>query len=295
MPARARCAAEAGVKNDMVDRFSAELAEVARRTSSQFDAARFQALVETRVRELWPLIRGVVSAVPVLRSYLRLLAEAVGMGCLIEDARGQQRDFLSDLLVNQVPARLPDVPPERRAACLAQLWNLGEGLLQEPAWLNRFAMAFAREASDLLALPAHLGRVLEPVLVPRPPSQWAGPCELVVLDPRPVADRFLPGEMHLAAPAVVCVHDRRRAGSQLGVLLEHGGKSRILGAAPCLDSTVHEGARPAVVFSPGSLAIGPHQVALRWLREPLERLVTATGFVLASAVDSQRLWVVDTP
>jgi hypothetical protein len=286
------------VKDDMVDQFAAEVAAVARRNSSQFDAARFQALVATRVRELWPLIRGAPHAAPVLRSYLRLLAEAVGMGCLIEDARGQQRDFLSDLLVNQVPARLPEVAPERRTACLAQLWNLGEGLLQEPAWLNRFAMAFAHEASaagDLLALPAQLTAVLEPVLAPRPPSQWAGPCQLVVLDPRPVTDGFLPGEMHLAAPAVVCVHDRRRAGSQLGVLLEHGGKSRILGAAPCLGSTVHAGARPAVAFSPGSLAIGAHQVSLGWLREPLERLVTATGFVLASAVDSQRLWVVDTP
>jgi hypothetical protein len=286
------------VKDDMVDPFAAEVAAVARRNSSQFDAARFQALVATRVRELWPLIRGAPHAASVLRSYLRLLAEAVGMGCLIEDARGQQRDFLSDLLVNQVPARLPEVAPERRTACLAQLWNLGEGLLQEPAWLNRFAMAFAHEASaagDLLALPAQLAAVLEPVLAPRPPSQWAGPCQLIVLDPRPVTDGFLPGEMHLAAPAVVCVHDRRRAGSQLGVLLEHGGKSRILGAAPCLGSTVHEGARPAVAFSPGSLAIGDHQVSLGWLREPLERLVTATGFVLASAVDSQRLWVVDTP
>lgn len=286
------------MKDDMVDQFAAEVAAVARRNSSQFDAARFQALVATRVRELWPLIRGAPHAASVLRSYLRLLAEAVGMGCLIEDARGQQRDFLSDLLVNQVPARLPGVAPERRTACLAQLWNLGEGLLQEPAWLNRFAMVFAHEASaagDLLALPAQLTAVLEPVLAPRPPSQWAGPCQLVVLDPRPVTDGFLPGEMHLAAPAVVCVHDRRRAGSQLGVLLEHGGKSRILGAAPCLGSTVHEGARPAVAFSPGSLAIGDHQVPLGWLREPLERLVTATGFVLASAVDSQRLWVVDTP
>lgn len=286
------------MKDDMVDQFAAEVAGLARRNSSQFDAARFGALVATRVRELWPLIRGAPHAAAVLRSYLRLVAEAVGMGCLIEDARGQQRDFLSDLLVNQVPARLPEVAPERRTACLAQLWNLGEGLLQEPAWLNRFAMAFAHEASaagDLLALPAHLTAVLEPVLAPRPPSQWAGPCQLVVLDPRPVTDGFLPGEMHLAAPAVVCVHDRRRAGSQLGVLLEHGGKSRILGAAPCLGSTVHEGARPAVAFSPGSLAIGAHQVALGWLREPLERLVTATGFVLASAVDSQRLWVVDTP
>ena len=276
-------------------RVAAEMAELGRRTSSRFDAARFHDLVATRARPLWREIRGVASELPVLRSYLRLLVEAVGMGCLQPDAGGAMRDFLSDLLANQVPARLAAVAPERRAACLASLWNLGEGLLQEPAWLNRFAIAFAGGAPDLLALPAHLATVLEPVLAPRPPSQWAGPCTLAVLDPRPLADGFLPGEMHLAAPAVVCVHDRRRAGTQLGVLLDHGGRSRFLGAAPCLGATVHEGARPAVAFAPNRLAIGAHQVALGWLRAPLEKLVTATGFVLACAVDSQRLWVVDTP
>jgi hypothetical protein len=286
----------AGVtRSRRVERVAAEMAELGRRASSRFDAARFHELVASRALPLWQELRGQAHGLVVLRSYLRLVAEAVGMGCLVPDAGGAMRDFLSELLANQVPARLARVAPERRAACLAVLWNLGEGLLQEPAWLNRFAIAFAGDAPDLLALPAHLTTVLDPVLAPRPPSRWAGPCTLTVLDPRPLADGFLPGEMHLAAPAVVCVHDRRRAGAQLGVLLDHGGRSRFLGATPCLGTTVHEGARPAVAFAPGTLTIGKHQVALGWLRAPLEKLVTATGFVLASAIDSQRLWVVDSP
>jgi len=281
--------------NDAIAHIVTDMAALGRRNSSRFDAARFHELAATRGAQLWQQVGGDPHGVAVLRSYLRLVAEAVGMGCLVEDARGMQRDLLSDLLVSQVPARLGSIAPERRVPCLALLWNLGEGLLQEPAWLNRFAMAFAGDARDLLALPAHLASVLEPVLVPMASSQWAGPCALQVLDPRPLADSFLPGAMHLAAPAVVCVHDRRRAELQLGVLLEHGGRSRLLGATPCLGTTVHEGARPAVTFTPGNLAIGTHRVALGWLREPLEKLVTATGFVLASAVDSQRLWIVDTP
>ncbi|HEX3758136.1 MAG TPA: hypothetical protein VHW23_05500 [Kofleriaceae bacterium] len=280
---------------EIVERVAAEMAVAGRRTSSRFDAARFHALATGCGGELWQRIAGDPHAVAVLRSYLRLLAEAVGMGCLVPDAGGAMRDLLSDLLATHVPARLTELPVEHRAACLAMLWNLGEGLLQEPAWLNRFAMAFAGDARDLLALPAHLERLLEPVLAPRPPSQWAGPCTLAVLDPRSLADGFLPGDMHLAAPAVVCVHDRRRAGAQLGVLLEHGGRSRFLGATPCLGREVHEGARPAVTFAANHLAVAGHQVALGWLRAPLEKLVTATGFVVASTVDSQRLWVVDTP
>jgi hypothetical protein len=283
------------ISNDSVEKLAGEIEVLGKRNSSRFDAARFQRLVAAQGRELWRNVRGAPNPYPVLRSYLRLVAEAVGMGCLVEDEHGRQRDFLSELLAVQVPARIGQVAPERRTACLAMLWNLGEGLLQEPAWLNRFAMAFAGDALDLLALPVHLASVLEPVLVPLPPSRWAGPCALTVLDPRPIAEGFLPGEMHLAAPAVVCVHDRRRADTQLGVLLAHGGKSRMLGATPCLGATVHEGARPAVTFAPGQLAVGGQHVVLGWLREPLEKLVTATGFVLASAIDSQRLWVVDTP
>jgi hypothetical protein len=277
------------------ERIAAEVAAHGRRASSRFDAARFQAVAAGRGRVLWLQLTGEPHGAAVLRSYLRLVAEASAMGCLVEDPRGGQRDFLSELLVSLIPERLVDVAPERRAPCLAALWNLGEGMLQEPVWLNRFAIAFTGEVADLLALPDHLAAVLEPVLVPRPPSQWLGPCTLQVLDPRPIADGFLPGAMHLAAPPLVCVHDRRRAGAQLGVLLEHGGRSRLLGATPCLGTTVQDGARPAVTFAPGQLAVGGHEVALGWLREPLEKLVTSTGFVLASAVDSQRLWVVDTP
>jgi hypothetical protein len=278
---------------DPLEPIAAELAAIGRRSSARFDAARFHALVATCGRPLWQQIAGDPHATLVLRSYLRLVAEAVGMGCLAHD--GVQRDLLSELLVGQVPARLARVAPERRAACLASLWNLGEALLDEPPWLNCFAVTFAGEADDLLALPAHLAAVLEPVLVPPPPSQWVGPCALAVLDPRPLADSFLPGAMHLAAPAVVCVHDRRHDDTQVGVLLAHGGQSRLLGATPCLGATAHDGGHPAVAFTPGHLAVGAHRVALGWLREPLEQLVTATGFVLASAIDSQRLWIVDAP
>ena len=280
---------------DPIDEIAAEMAAHGRRTSSRFDAARFQAIAGTQGRQLWQQIEGERRALAVVRSYLRLVAEAVGMGCLVEDAGGRQRDVLSELLAVQVPARLSQVPAGRRAACLAMLWNLGEGMLQEPAWLNRFAIAFAGDAESLLALPEHVATVLEPVLVPPPPSQWAGPCALAVLDLRRAQERFLPGEMHLAAPSVVCVHDRRQPDTQLGVLLGRGGRSRVLGATPCLGATVQEGARPAVTLGDGQLAVGKLTVALGWLREPLEKLVTATGFVVASASDSQRLWVVDTP
>ena len=44
-----------------------------------------------------------------------------------------------------------------------------------------------------------------------------------------------------------------------------------------------------------AVKINDRAVALPWLQAPHEKLVTATGFVLAAAVDSQRVWVIDTP
>jgi hypothetical protein len=280
--------------SDALQAVAAEMAEAGRRASSRFDADRFHDLAGDVGATLWELIGDEPHAQVVLRSYLRLVAEAVGMGCLVPDADGNPRDLLSHLFGNLVPFNLERVPPGERAACLAALWNLGEGLLQEPAWLNHYAIAFC-DYTDLRALPGRLATSLEPVLVPPPPSGWAGPCTVAVVQPATIIDVFLPGAMHLATPSVVCVHDRRVDGFQVGLLLAHGGQSRLLGAVPCLGSTLHEGALPAVTFGRDHVAIGEHQVRVPHLREPLEKLVTAAGFVVASAADSQRLWIVDTP
>jgi hypothetical protein len=50
-----------------------------------------------------------------------------------------------------------------------------------------------------------------------------------------------------------------------------------------------------VAFAHNAVEIAGRAVPLPWLRAPHDTLVTAAGFVLASAADSQRLWVIDTP
>lgn len=279
----------------MNDALLDEMTAVGQRQHSRFDAAAFRVVAADATARLWEQTRDAPNADPVLRSYLRLLVEAVGMGCMARDPSGAHANLLSLLFADRVPTLLAAVAPERRPAALADAWNLGEGLLSEPAWMNRYAAALCTRLADLHDLSAHLEAVLAPVLAPRPPSTWKGPSTVRVLDARGVREDFLPGAMHLAAPSVVCVHDRRTPRSQLGLFLDYGGRSSLLGATPCLGANLREGALPPVSFGRNAVDIAGRAVDLPWLRAPQETLVTTAGFVLATALDSQRLWVIDTP
>ena len=109
-----------------------------------------------------------------------------------------------------------------------------------------------------------------------------------------VLEDFLPGEMHLAAPRVVCVADRRDPDHRLGLLLGHGGQSRWLGPVPAMAPYDEDGPKPAAKVSGGEARVGSHQVDLPLLGEAHRVASARAGFVVVSAVDSQRLWIVET-
>lgn len=281
--------------NDPTYALLGELEALGLQHHSRFDAGQFRAIGGGAAARLWERTRDAPGAELALCSYLRLLSEAVGMGCTTRDPAGAHRSLLSLLFTDLVPALLPEVAPERRAHALAEAWNLGEGLLAEPAWMNRYAAAMCADLPRLADLAQHLAAVLSPVLAPRPPSQWQGAGTVKVLDARSVRDDFLPGAMHLAAPSVACVHDRRTPRSQLGVFLDYEGRSALLGPAPCPGMNLHEGNPVAAAFASDSVEVRGRRFAVPFLRAPSETLVTAAGFVLACAPDSQRIWVVDIP
>lgn len=278
-----------------LDTIALEMLALGHRLNSRFDGELFRAITESAGAKLWEAVRHDEGAETLLRSYLRLVVEASGMGCLTRDAGGAHRNLLSLMLLDVVPDRLAELAPNQRPHALAFAWNLGEGLLAEAPWMNRYAAAMCADLPSVQGLGLRLESVLEPVLAPRAPSRWVGPHTVKVLDTRSAKDDFLPGAMHLAAPAVVCLHDRRAPRVHLGVMLDHGGRSALLGVTPCLGGMVPDAALPAVEFSANAVKIGEKSVALPWLRAPRDQLVTSTGFVLATSADSQRLWIVDSP
>jgi hypothetical protein len=144
---------------------------------------------------------------------------------------------------------------------------------------------------SLAGIEEFLTATLEPAFGAAQPAQWKGPFLLTMLNARSLVDDFLPGEMHLAAPAVLCVHDRRHEKVNLGVFLRPRQESRFIGLTPCLGS--YEEDAPKVEVKEGKVQIGKLQVDLPKLRVCHRHVVARAGFAVVSAVDSQRLWIVE--
>jgi len=274
------------------------VAREGKRRHARWDGALFDEVACGPALALWKSLKDQPQPESVLSAYFQLVQEALGTGFLKRAdgaALRQWPNFLTLCLVHLVPASLAAVPNSERIPLLAKVWNLCEGLLREPAWVDQYVTALAAQLSDLADIEGFLVRTLEPALAPTKPARWEGPFVLAVLNARPLDDDFLPGEMHLAAPVVLCVHDRRRAGVHLGLFLQHGRRSRFLGLTPCLGQHGPAEGLPAVQVTEQRLQVGSRAVDLPFLNCCREHALAGPGFAVFSAVDSQRLWVVETP
>jgi hypothetical protein len=265
------------------------------RRFARWDVALFDALAEGPLGALADALGGQANADAVLAAFLALLHQGVGTAAVRRPRASAVgwSSYLERCLVEQVPVLLPRVPAGQRLAVLVKVWNLGEGLLREPSWLDRYVTASAAGMENLEELEPFLVRTLEPVLSTAPPASWKGPFAITVLDLRPVHAEFLPGEMTLAAPAVLRIADRRRAGTEIGVLLGRQGKSRSLGLMSGLGDFTETGDAPAVQFQDGHVRIAGVEVTVPRLRDCHRHVVVRSGFIAACAVDSQRLWIVE--
>lgn len=199
-------------------------------------------------------------------------------------------------LTIQIPALLPKTPPGEQVALLAKTWNLAEGLLGEPAWVNRAVAGALANADSLLDLDRRILRVLEAALLPRARASLAGPFSVRSVDTRAIDHAFLPGAMHFSAPALLCVHDRKRKGVHAGLLLGPKGAASLLGPCPCLGRPEKEPADlPTITLIPGGLRVGDAKIPLTYFHRGHSAAASRAGYLVASALDSQRLWVVESP
>jgi hypothetical protein len=266
------------------------------RRFARWDGALFDSVAAGPATALRDALGDQPDAGPVLTAYLRMAQEAVGTSALLRAAAdGPWTGFLERCLIELVPALLPREKAGRRLPLLARVWNLAEGLWREPSWLDRYVTACAGRLTDLADVEGFLVRTLDPVLAPAAPAAWAGPFAVTVLDLRPVQDEFLPGEVALAGPTLLRVDDRRRPGVQAGVLLRRGGRSELLGLTDGLAGYDESGTAPAVEFHDGRALVAGRDVELPALRRCHRHAVARAGFLAVCAVDSQRLWIVESP
>jgi hypothetical protein len=113
-----------------------------------------------------------------------------------------------------------------------------------------------------------------------------------VVDLRALDEAFLPGKLHFSSPAALCVHDRRTEGRLAAVVLMPGAGARVLRLKACLGASAVEEPLPPVATRPSALEFGGNVVPLPTLSQVLATATSPAGFVVADALDSQRLWVI---
>lgn len=277
------------------------------RRFARWDADLYQAFVDGPGARLFGALWGEGARSPgeaLFEAYLRLVVEAIGCGYVDaaslkkadKDDERPPRSLMALLLTEHIPALLPRAPAGERPALLAKAWNLAEGLLGEPVWLNRAVAGALVSIDSLNDLDKRILRVLEAAIVPRARASLAGPFAVRAVDTREVDHAFLPGAMHFSAPALLCVHDRKRKGVHAGLLLGPRGKASLLGPGPCLGRPEKEDADlPTVTLIPGGVRVGDAKVPLSLFSRGHSAAASRAGYLIVSALDSQRLWVVESP
>lgn len=273
------------------------------RRFSRWDQATFRAIVFGPGKRLAGSIDGASDAAPVFLGWLKLVMEGVGLGYLrpglvvSEDKLAFAPENLIELLLlDLLPGKLASLPPQGRVALLAKAWNLGEGLLAEPPWLNLVVASAMANVGSLLDMEGRLLRILETALAPRAKSAFQGPYTVRTLEMRDVDGAFLPGRMHFVEPALICIHDRKRPDVVAGVLLGARNAPSLAFRSPCLaGKTVAEPSLPTVSLTQAGLCVGDARIPLPlWTRGHFV-VASRAGLVVANALDSQRIWIAETP
>jgi hypothetical protein len=223
---------------------------------------------------------------------MAMVQQGIGEGFLRGNPEDPPGNFLEYCIREWLPPTLAELPAEKQMALLASVWNLGEGLLREPDWVNGYVMSRIHELRRNNLPQEVLVEILRPLLEPAPAARWEAPYRVTLLSLRPADDEFLPGEMQLAAPTVLVVTDRRRP-VRLGVHLQRMGKSIVLGAFGPTGSFPDEPAGVQVTWNGGTASIGVDTVSLPFLASPFRAAVVRAGYLVASSVDSQKLWIVE--
>lgn len=145
----------------------------------------------------------------ILRNYLRLGAEGIGLGYLYPTSAGRQ-NFFTLAWSELVPRLLPRLAAEHQAAALARMWNLSENLESAPPWVQRLFCRVGANMPSLDDIEGHLHAIANAAM--EPPADTLGDTSTALwVDLSQEDNRFMPGEVHFLAPTVVCVHDRHRA------------------------------------------------------------------------------------
>ncbi|MEM9073378.1 MAG: hypothetical protein AAGE52_33040 [Myxococcota bacterium] len=268
------------VFHDLVE----EADRVGRQRFSRWRPALLKQLAEGPALTLWAQLGRSEEREVRFRAYLDLALEAIGRGVLTSSriVSPTAGGVLPTLLVRQIPREAPSV---RR---MVELWNVGDGLAAHSPWLDRLVAPACDELDTLADLEATLAAVLERLYQAPTPSNAADALRTEVVHLRRHAETFLPGRLRFVTPRILAVRDRRNDDElAIAVLPE-----RTWIAGP-LELPIESSApsEVPVALGPGSVRIGEARGRFEGLTTWQHVVVSPAGFVAATCVDSQRLWI----
>lgn len=268
------------------------LAQKGRTQFSNWSAPLFENYCQATLPRLIGSAETAAAWQPAAAAFAELLCEGVGRGHLTVQLHAEPVNLMEYCLRDWLVSRLIQVSTKQRIRFLVSAWNMLEGLLREPRWVNCYVMARAHELENENDLQVFLTRVLRPLFEPTTSSNWSGPFRVTMQSLRSGDDEFLPGEMHLVAPNILAVRDRRRD-LTLGLILRKQGQTELAGIFS--DTSPFTDSPPAISprWQGEWLSLGTAQVQLKFLAEPFRWIQASAGFVVASAIDSQKLWIVE--
>lgn len=221
-----------------------EIEEAAARRFPRWSPKTWRAVVEGPARELAEALdqtqRPIDRTRPVVKNYLKLGAEAIGLGYLYPvDATGRT-NFFTVAWFQLLPRQLAALAPERQTEVLSACWNVGENLATGAGWFQSLFLELMSTGEVALETFEEDVRRLTASVQKPPPQAIDGDdvcLEWIFLGGK--NERFLPGDIEFLTPRVAVVYHRHTGldgHPKAAKLIWLGAQPRVLGGG--------EGSRP---------------------------------------------------
>lgn len=266
--------------HDVVERAQAE----GRRRHARWRPQLYERVVEGPALRAWVSTAACSDRVDRFAAYMDLLVEALGRGAIDASklADPTTGGLLTTILLQHVPKHAASIPAPR----LAELWNLGEGMADHARWIDRLLSA-AFGSVDVGGEERFLVRMLDR-LHAESKAQWLQQPSVETLRLRQHAASFVPGTLRFVTPRVVAVKDRRRDDELAVAVLD----DRVWIAGPLELPT--KGSPPSTVpiaMRNAQIRVGEKKLIFPKMTTWQHVVVSPVGFVAATCVDSQHLWI----
>jgi hypothetical protein len=172
---------------------------------------------------------------PVLKTYLKLAAEAVGLGYIYPADQTGRANFFTRVWFELLPRELASLEPARQTEVLSACWNVGENLETRAPWLRAIFMDLvSSDGLSLASFERDVRRVNELILERPEVELGADNHRLAWVHLGKDDPRFMPGQVEFLAPQVVVVYHRHTGlddQPKAAKVVWLGGSPAVLGAA----------------------------------------------------------------